>query len=64
MLLTSFGKHRQYNHAKNGPTQLKLSKMKLQLERMNEYIDNIKKVTEQALIQLSSENIKLKGDLL
>ena len=64
MLRTSFAKYIQYHQVKNGPTQLKLSKMELQLEIMNEYIDNIKKVTEKALIQLSSENIKLKGDLL
>ena len=64
MLLTSFAEHIQYHQAKNGHAQLKLSKMELQLERMNEYIDNIKKVTEKALVQLSSENTKLKGDLL
>ncbi len=64
MLLTSFAEHIQYHQAKNEYAQLKLSKMELQLERVNEYIDNIKKVTEKALIQLSSENTKLKGDLL
>ena len=64
MLLTSFAIHIQYHQAKNGPTQLKLSKMELQLERITEYIYNINKITEKALIQLSLENTKLKGDLL
>ena len=64
MLLTSFAEHIQYHHAENEHAQLKLSKMELQLEGMNEYIDILKNETEKAIIQLSSENTNLKGNLL
>ena len=53
----------QYHHIKDRQNLLELSDLELELKRFTKYRDIIRNIKKNALVQLSSENTKLKGGL-
>ena len=53
----------QYHHVKDKQNLLELSELELELKRFTKYTDITRNIKKNALVQLSSENTKLKGRL-
>ena len=53
----------QYHHIKDRQNLLELPELELELKRFTKYRDIIRNIKKNALVQLSSENTKLKGGL-
>ena len=62
-LLTCYIEHMQYHHVKDRQNILELSELELELKRFSKYTDITRNIKKNALVQLSSENTKLKGGL-
>ena len=62
-LLTCYVEHMQYHLVKDRQNPLELSDLELELKRFTKYRDIIRNIKKNALVQLSSENTKLKGGL-
>ena len=62
-LLACYVKHMQYHHVKDKQNLLELSELELELKRFTKYTDITRNIKKNALVQLSSENTKLKGGL-
>ena len=62
-LLTCYVEHMQYHHVKDKQNLLELSELELELKRFTKYTDITRNIKKNALVQLSSENTKLKGGL-
>ena len=60
-LLTCYVEHMQYHHVKDKQNLLEL--LELELKRLTKYTDITRNIKKNALVQLSSENTKLKGGL-
>ena len=53
----------QYHHVKDRQNLVELSELELKLKRFTKYMDITRNIKKNALVQLSSENTKLKGGL-
>ena len=62
-LLTCYVEHMQYHHVKDRQNLMELSELELELKRFTKYTDITRNIKKNALVQLSSENSKLKGGL-
>ena len=53
----------QYHHVKDRQNLMELSELELELKRFTKYTDITRNIKKNALVQLYSENSKLKGGL-
>ena len=53
----------QYHHVKDRQNLVELSELELELKRFTKYTDITRNIKKNALVQLYSENTKLKGGL-